>query len=119
MKLEPMTDEDVQFHAITWAFVHADFCAALATQQEAQPQAESAGGDKEDAELLDWLREECCDLRCISSPTGGDDYDVRWVVIQHHMAKPHEREIGESYTDEPRDAIRAARAAQQATGERG
>lgn len=61
-----------------------------------------------DAERLDWLREECCDLRCISSPTGGDDYDIRWVVIQHHMAKPHEREIGESYTDEPRDAIDAA-----------
>lgn len=68
----------------------------------------AATPEPSDAERLDWLREECCDLRCISSPTGGDDYDIRWVVIQHHMAKPHEREIGESYTDEPRDAIDAA-----------
>ena len=63
----------------------------------------------EDTQLLNWLRDECCDLRCISVPTGGDDYDVRWVVIQHHMAEPREREIGESFTDDPRDAIRAAR----------
>ena len=67
--------------------------------------------DREDADLLDWLREETCDLRCINEPTGGDDYDVRWIVIRHHMAKPHEREIGRSFTDDPRDAIRAARAA--------
>lgn len=70
--------------------------------------------DREDADLLDWLREETCDLRCINQPTGGDDYEVRWVVISHHMAKPHEREIGRSFTDDPRDAIRAARAAKGA-----
>lgn len=70
--------------------------------------------DLEDTEMLDWLREETCDLRCINQPTGGDDYEVRWIVISHHMAKPHEREIGRSFTDDPRDAIRAARAAKGA-----
>ena len=62
-----------------------------------------------DAALLDWLRDGCCDLRCISLPTpGGDDSDVRWTVIEHHMAEPREREIGRSFTDNPRDAIRDA-----------
>lgn len=70
--------------------------------------AHNASQHGDDTELLDWLKRECCDLRCISVPTGGDDHDVRWVVIEHHMAAPHEREIGESFTDDPRDAIRAA-----------
>jgi len=65
--------------------------------------------DADDTRRLDWLREETCDLRCINVPTGGDDYEVRWNVIQHHMAKPHERVIGESFTDDPRDAIDDAR----------
>lgn len=65
--------------------------------------------DAEDAARLDWLREECCDLRSISVPTGGDDADVNWIVIQHHMAEPREREIGRGFSDDPRDAIDAAR----------
>ncbi|WP_179090928.1 hypothetical protein, partial [Burkholderia pseudomallei] len=58
---------------------------------------------------LDWLRDECCDLRSVSVPTGGDDYEVNWIVIQHHMTAPHEREIGRGFSDDPRDAIDAAR----------
>lgn len=69
--------------------------------------------DADDSARLDWLRDNSCDLRCIDVPTGGDDSDVHWVVIEHHMAKPHEREIGRSFSDEPREAIDAAR---QGTG---
>lgn len=69
-------------------------------------------GDGDDKELFDWLRDSACDLRSISS--GEDDYC--WVVIEHYMAKPHEREIGRSHTDDPRDAIRAAMQ-QQSKGE--
>lgn len=78
---------------------------------DAQDAAQASGQAQEDTALLDWLREETCDLRCIDMPTGAGDGDVRWVVVQHHMAEPREREIGRSHTDDPRDAIRAARAA--------
>ena len=61
--------------------------------------------EQEDTKRLNWLRKEACDLRCINVPTSGDDCDVRWVVIQHHMSEPYEREIGRSFTDDPRDAI--------------
>jgi len=72
-----------------------DARAALATQQEAQPQAEPARGDKEDAEryrvIRDW------------GATFMDDQEK-----SHHVC------------EQAMDAvIDAARAAQQATGERG
>jgi hypothetical protein len=71
----------------------------------------------QDGALLDWLRDNTCDLRCVNEPTDGDDYEVRWVVIEHHMAEPREREIARSYTDDPRDAIHAALAAARPEGE--
>ena len=43
--------------------------------------------------LLRELEENTCDLRCRNVPTGGDDYDVQWFVVEHHMADPKEREI--------------------------
>ena len=43
---------------------------------------------------MDELEYQSCDLRCLNVPTGGDDYDIEWVVIEHHMAEPKEREIG-------------------------
>jgi protein-tyrosine-phosphatase len=66
-----------------------------------------------DTARLDWLRDETCDLRCIDIPTGAGDSEVRWVVVQHHMSKPNEREIGRSVTEEPREAIDAARAGEK------
>ncbi|MBR8201655.1 hypothetical protein [Burkholderia vietnamiensis] len=66
-----------------------------------------------DTARLDWLRDETCDLRCVDIPTGAGDSEVRWVVVQHHMSKPHEREIGRSVTEEPREAIDAARAGEK------
>jgi hypothetical protein len=55
---------------------------------------------------LEFLEENCLDLRCISVPTGGDDFDVAWVVIEHHMTPPREREI--SYGRTPQKAIEGA-----------
>lgn len=73
--------------------------------QHPAPRSEVADTDR-----LNWLRDETCDLRCIDVPTGAGDCEVRWVVVRHHMSKPHEREIGRSTTEEPREAIDAARA---------
>lgn len=74
-------------------------------------QAALSADGGEDSKLFDWLRDETCDLRAINVPTGGDDFDVRWVVEEHQMSCPRSREIGRSFTDDPRDAIRAAIAA--------
>ncbi|HGO6078310.1 TPA: hypothetical protein ACK3PA_002723 [Burkholderia cenocepacia] len=83
----------------------ADWSALLAAHPgQPEPRAEVT-----DTQRLDWLRDETCDLRCIDVPTGGGDSDVRWVVVQHHMSKPHEREIGRSHSEDPREAIDAAR----------
>ncbi|MBR8007174.1 hypothetical protein [Burkholderia vietnamiensis] len=86
-----------------WTDPAAVLRALLATPQP-EPRAEVT-----DTMRLDWLRDETCDLRCIDIPTGAGDSEVRWVVVQHHMSKPHEREIGRSTTEEPREAIDAAR----------
>ena len=56
--------------------------------------------------LLAWIEEEACDLRCINVPTGGDDAEIEWIVIEHHMANPKEREIGRGRT--PIVALREA-----------
>lgn len=60
-------------------------------------------------EVLEWLQDTCCDLRCVDIPTGGDDADVGWIVIEHHMAEPKERTIG--YGNTPLEAINDAQAA--------
>ena len=71
----------------------------------AQPAPGAVPVDK----LLDTWDDHCWSVKAINSPTGGDDYDVRYVVIQHHMSAPHEREIAEGAT--PREALlRALRA---------
>lgn len=63
---------------------------------------------RKDAERLNLLRDGSLDLRCFNVPTGGDDCEIHWRVIEHHMAEPREREIGRSYSDDPREAIDAA-----------
>lgn len=57
-------------------------------------------------EWLSVIEDECWDLRCTSEPTGGDDYDVLWHVVEHHEAEPKERVIGTGQT--PIDALRRA-----------
>ncbi|OBR50243.1 hypothetical protein A6456_17845 [Paraburkholderia tropica] len=89
-----------------------DFAHALLAAHPTAQRMSDALRDAEDTARLDWLREECCDLRSISVPTGGDDADVNWIVIQHHMAQPREREIGRGFSDDPRAAIDAARKAE-------
>ena len=87
----------------------ASFVKLARALEAAHPGQPETRADVTDTQRLDWLHDECCDLRSISVPTGGDDYDINWIVIQHHMAAPHEREIGRGFTDDPRSAIDAAR----------
>lgn len=61
-----------------------------------------------DTALLDFLRDESLDLRCFDMPTGGDDADIGWRTVQHHMGEPRERVASEVYHDDPRAAIIAA-----------
>lgn len=67
---------------------------------------ESTASKHAEDDYLSILAGQCWDLRCIDIPTGGDDSDIAWIVIEHHMAKPHERQIGHGRT--PKEAIDAA-----------
>lgn len=62
----------------------------------------------DDTKRLDALAENSWDLRCFDMPTGADDADIGWRVIEHHMAKPNERTVAEVFRDDPRQAIDAA-----------
>ncbi|MCA7945623.1 hypothetical protein [Burkholderia vietnamiensis] len=112
-----LTDE--QRDVLTWAIGRAnaqgeDACAdVLRSILASQPGRPEPRSEVTDTARLDWLRDETCDLRCVDIPTGDGDSEVRWVVVQHHMSKPHEREIGRSVTEEPREAIDAARAGEK------
>ncbi len=72
------------------------------------PPHKAEGSEPADTKRLDWLRDNSCDLRCFDMPTGAGDADIGWRVIEHHMAKPHERVVGEAFEDDPRKAIDAA-----------
>lgn len=50
------------------------------------------------ARALDWCERNCLDVRCMSEATGGDDYQEYWVIIEHYMDEPQEREIGRGGT---------------------
>ena len=71
------------------------------------PAAPQAQADARDAELLDFLHDQCIDLRCF---TTSDGEDVGWRTVQHHMGEPRERVASEVYSDAPRQAIREAMA---------
>lgn len=64
--------------------------------------------DKDAERLLDAIAENYWKLDPFSMPTGADDADVGWRIVQYHMDKPHERTVAEVYRDDPRAAIRAA-----------
>ena len=59
---------------------------------------------KDDTRRLDALAKNSWDLRCFDM----SDDDIGWRVIEHHMAKPHERTVAEVFRDDPRQAIDAA-----------
>ena len=61
-----------------------------------------------DTERLDALAANYWKLDPFNMPTGGDDADVGWRVIQYHMGKPQERTVAEVYRDDMRAAIDAA-----------
>jgi hypothetical protein len=116
--IQQIANKTTSTHGTSWWTFNKEELVAFAEAVKAKPTAPAQScGDAEqadealtDTERLNFLRDETLDLRCIDVPTGGDDADVRWIVIEHHMSKPHEREIARSFTDDPREAIDAARA---------
>lgn len=43
----------------------------------------------EATEALDWLEDEMCDLRCVSTQNAdAGDHSVRWEVVAHYQGKP-------------------------------
>jgi hypothetical protein len=70
----------------------------------APPAAQPAVPLTDDTRRLDALAKNSWDLRCFDM----SDDDIGWRVIEHHMAKPHERTVAEVFRDDPRQAIDAA-----------
>jgi hypothetical protein len=70
------------------------------------PERVSEEGALRHPDLWTVLEDECWDVRSRNVPTGGDDYDVEWFVVEHYMADPTEREIGSGKT--PIEAVRRA-----------
>jgi hypothetical protein len=62
----------------------------------------------DDTQRLNALAENSWDLRCFETPTGADDADIGWRVVEHHMETPTERTVAEVFRDNPRQAIDAA-----------
>jgi hypothetical protein len=80
----------------------------------AAPPAREAGATEA---LLDVLEEEGWDLRAKNVPMADTgDQDVWWTIIEHHMAAPHEREVGPGGRT-PAEAIRAATGSTPEAGE--
>lgn len=46
------------------------------------------------ANWIRYLEDNSLSLRPEGVPTGGDDYDIQWEVVEFWMAKPKERVIG-------------------------
>lgn len=61
----------------------------------------------DDALLLDALTNNHWKIEPFNRPTGGDDADVGWRVIEYRMPSA-EVEIARIWSDDPREAIRAA-----------
>jgi hypothetical protein len=86
--------------------------AVAAVTQHYEDKLRGLQAEPEREALLDVLERECWDLRAVDVPTGGGDFDVAWVVIEHHWTKPREREVGRGST--PREAIKDALATPEA-----
>jgi hypothetical protein len=86
----------------------AEFAKALFDNREALYATDEDAKTTAETDLISALGENYWDLRCFSLPTGQGDADVGWRVIEHHMAKPHERVVAEVYIDDPAAAVRAA-----------
>ena len=67
---------------------------------------EEIAKNKAKDKLIEVLEEESWDLRCIDAPTGGGDYDIEWIIVEHHLDKPKDRIIGRGKT--PAEAIEQA-----------
>jgi len=117
--LSTLTDQEIEKHgpmysSMVRAGLLRDILAELFDHRSyrnatlASPASDGLRSARSDTDLLNALRDECWDLRCMSVATGGDDYDVMWKVVGHWMADPVERIVAEGWSDDPRVAIRAA-----------
>lgn len=95
--------------ALEWAW-YGQALAALTPHGEeaAAPAPSTQMTGLTDTQLLDALASNYWDLRCVDIPTGGDDADIDWIVIEHQQGKPSEVEVDRAYKDDPRLAIRRA-----------
>lgn len=100
----PQNQDDIDFLKRLRASSHTAVAGIVFREQPAD--------ERKDAELLDALRDNSWGLVPVNVPTGGDDDEIQWQVIEYHMAKPTERVIAQAANDEPRVAIRAALAQQ-------
>jgi hypothetical protein len=76
------------------------YCSCIECVMEPAPTVPLA----DDTRRLDALAKNSWDLRCFDMSSE----DIGWRVIEHHMAKPHERIVAEVFRDDPRQAIDAA-----------
>lgn len=64
---------------------------------------------KRDSELLNAIQSACWDVRFRDSPNGdAGDSSIGIEIVAHFMGKPHERVIGENYTEDLRAALEQA-----------
>ena len=66
---------------------------------------------RKDAERIDWISNEFAHLEPFDMPTGDDDCEIGWRVMQSHCGELTPRVIAESFNESVRDAIDAARGA--------
>lgn len=96
--------EDAQAHKAEVAAFEADYARVLTERDALARQVEELTKDKA---MLDTVEAKCWDVRCENTMVGFDDCDVGWMVIEHHMADPKERQVG-IMGDTPREAITSA-----------
>jgi len=86
------------------AHARAESAEARATASESE-----AAALREISDLMQFVADECVDLRTVVYETGVGDADVAWRVVKFYMQEPQERIIAEEST--PIEALRRARTA--------
>ena len=103
--LDGQRKHHAQHFAQGWRYVES----LLLRARRARP----AAGSRE-RDLLAVMEEEHWTVRSVDVPTGGDDSDVAWEVVEHHMADPQERVIASGKS--PRAALLAALRGEEVQG---
>ncbi len=93
-----------QYVADNWA---ASFATFACDELRKATQCNEQSGEQL-SQALEIIEQNCWDLRCVDIPTGADDADIGWQIIEHHMAPPKERIVG--YGKSPMEALNEAMA---------